>query len=118
MPTVLVIAGLTGSSESPYVQRLAKHLRDMVPGRRLRIALYSARGRGSNPITTPFLYSAGYTEDIRRVVKHILAKHTHSTLIGVGYSLGANALAKYLGEEGSSCKLAGAVCCSCPIDLL
>jgi len=37
-------------------------------------------------------------------------------IVAVGFSLGSNYLAKYMGEEGDSCPLNGAVCIACPID--
>lgn len=118
---VILIPGLTGSSSSGYVRRCASHLLRHNRGACLRVAIYNPRGRGGNELLTPFLYSAGYTEDVRRVVEHVAAK----TILGstprvfaVGYSLGSNVLAKMLGEDGDSTPLTGAVCVACPIDCL
>jgi predicted alpha/beta-fold hydrolase len=69
-------------------------------------------------MTTPFLYSAGYTEDIRRVVAHLRAAHPAAKLFAVGFSLGSNKLAKFVGEEAQSGALDGAVCLAAPLDCL
>ena len=55
-----------------------------------------------NSLVTPFMYSAGYTADLRRTIQHI-KQNTSLPIFCVGYSLGSNVLAKYLGEEGESC---------------
>ena len=39
-------------------------------------------------------------------------------LFAVGYSLGANVLGKYIGEEGEKCILKAACCINSPLDLL
>lgn len=65
------------------------------------------------------LYSVGFTEDLRRVIAQVRASLPPSIpLMATGFSLGSNYLAKYLGEEGEQCPLAGAVCVACPIDCL
>jgi len=115
---VVIIPGLTGSSGSGYVQRLAHHLltRSKLS---LRVACYNPRGRGNNPLLTPFLYSAGYTEDLRRVLRRVRDVYpSEIPLYGVGYSLGSNVLAKCIGEDGNMSPLAGACCLACPIDCL
>lgn len=115
---VIVIPGLTGSSDAGYVQRLAHHIISY-SSVRVRVACYNPRGRGGNPLVSPFLYSAGYTEDLRRVVEHVHRKcGANRRIVAVGYSLGSNVLAKMCGEDGNDSLLAGACCLACPIDPL
>ena len=76
----------------------------------------SYRGRGGLNIKTPQAYSVGYTEDLRQTIKYIHDKYPQRMLFAVGYSLGANYLAKYMGEESDKCLLSGAVACACPTD--
>eukprot|EP00938_MAST-03A_sp_MAST-3A-sp1_P004775 g4775.t1 len=111
---IVVVPGLTGSSQSGYIRRLAEHLVNTL---NVRVAMYNPRGRGGNSLVTPFMYSAGYTSDLRRTIQHI-KRNTSLPIFCVGYSLGSNVLAKYLGEEGESCVVKGAVCLATPVDLI
>ena len=45
--------------------------------------------------------SAGGTEELAAVVNHLTSVLNHKRLIGLGFSMGANILMKYLGEEPS-----------------
>lgn len=74
------------------------------------------RGRGGVKFKSAQAYSVGYTEDLRQVIEYIHSKHPKRELFGVGYSLGANYLAKYMGEEGENSLLSATVCCACPTD--
>jgi predicted alpha/beta-fold hydrolase len=40
----------------------------LLGGAGMHAACFNPRGRGGNELRTPMLYSAGYTEDLRRVV--------------------------------------------------
>jgi abhydrolase domain-containing protein 1/3 len=119
-PVILLIPGLTGSSESGFIQRAADYL--WLKG--FRVCVYNPRGRGGNRLLSPFLYSAGYTEDLRRVILHLhfslqqIHPTTSPVIFAAGYSLGSNYLTKYVGEEGSSCLLKGAISLACPIDCI
>ena len=106
-PIVILVPGLTGSSDSEYLRRTAKVFHE----KKFRVVAYNPRGRGGNPLVTPFLYSVGYTEDFRRAVAHICETNPETPFIfGVGYSLGSNYLAKYVAEEGENCPLSAGVC--------
>lgn len=70
-------------------------------------ALKEVLGRGGNTLKSPLLYSVGFTEDLRRVVAGVRASQPPSVpLLAVGFSLGSNYLAKYLGEEGDRIRIA------------
>ena len=65
------------------------------------------------------MYSAGYTEDLRRAVAHVrMSRPQARALTAAGYSLGASYLAKYVCEEGERCALAGAALFACMTDLV
>jgi predicted alpha/beta-fold hydrolase len=65
----------------------------------------------------PKTFHAGLTADTKEVMDAIYRRHgATSQVIAVGFSLGANILAKYLGEEGSRAKVDGAVLLSNPWD--
>ena len=113
-PICLLVPGLTGSSSSQYIRRAAVELHRAG----LRVGAYNPRGRGGNPLISPFFYSAGYTEDLRRVIRRIRDAFPDARLTAAGYSLGASYLGKYLGEEGAASELSGAVLFACPTDLV
>ena len=115
LPIVILVPGLTGSSESEYLKRTGKVFHE----KKFRVVAYNPRGRGGNPLITPFLYSVGYTEDFRRAVAHIRSTNPDSPYIfAVGYSLGSNYLAKYIAEEGENCLLSAACCLGGFIDCM
>ncbi len=49
----------------------------------------------------PRIDSAGHTHDIRTALLYLSAKYPRAPLLGVGFSLGAGVLTRYVGEEGS-----------------
>ena len=51
----------------------------------------------------------GCTEEIRTLVLWILSTYPGTKLIGIGYSMGANILLKYLGEAAAN--QYGFLCC-------
>uniref|UniRef100_A0A7S4L9W9 AB hydrolase-1 domain-containing protein n=1 Tax=Paramoeba aestuarina TaxID=180227 RepID=A0A7S4L9W9_9EUKA len=115
-PIVILVPGLTGSSDSGYIRRTAEIFHSKGG---FRVACFNPRGRGGNPLISPFLYSVGYTEDLRRAVAHIRASNPEAPfLFAVGYSLGSNYLAKYVAEEGEKCPLSGGVCLGGVVDCL
>ena len=113
-PIGLLVPGLTGNSAEGYITRAAAALQELG----YRVVCYNPRGRGGAPVKTPFIYSVGYTEDLRRVVAQISARYPNAAIYAAGYSLGSNYLAKFLGEEGEKSKVKGAVCLACPVDCL
>lgn len=112
-PVVLVLSGLNGSSSSPYVQHLILQLQ-MDHG--FACVAMNNRGSGNTQLSSPKNYCGAFTEDIRRVVRHLKTLLPTSPIFLVGFSLGANLLVKYLGEEGRDCVVAGAVSVCNPFD--
>jgi len=112
-PVLMVISGLSGGSHDPYVQ----HQMIAARQRGYKACVMNCRGCGGAPITSPRLFSAGYTEDIRVTINHLKELHPNSPLVACGWSLGGNMLIRYLGEEGSNCPLAAAVSACNPFNL-
>jgi len=112
-PTVIILHGLVGSSTSKYIRNLVECLRL----RGWRAVVLNARGCGTSTLKTPKLFNAEKTDDLRSAIKHIKSKYSQSPVLGAGYSLGANILTKYLGEEKSQSQIMGAVSVSNPFDL-
>lgn len=112
-PLVLVLHGLTGSSNSPYVAGIQKALGDQGWA---SVAL-NWRGCSGEPNLLPRSYHSGASEDLAEVITHVQAQRPVAPLYAVGYSLGGNILLKYLGETGTACPLQAAVAVSVPFRL-
>lgn len=111
---VILAPGLTGCSRDSYMVVFT----DILAKAGYKVACYNPRGRGGVPISSSFLYSAGYTEDFRRVVRIIRDRHPQATLFSAGFSLGSNYLTKYIGEEGAACVFRASLLCACPLELI
>jgi predicted alpha/beta-fold hydrolase len=112
-PLVLVLHGLTGSSNSPYVAGL-QHA--MAKQGWASVAL-NWRGCSGEPNLLSRSYHSGASEDLAAVIDHLRAARPLAPLYAVGYSLGGNILLKHLGESGLSSHLQGAVAVSVPFRL-
>ena len=112
-PLVLVLHGLTGSSNSPYVAGLQQALAQEGWA---SVAL-NWRGCSGEPNLLSRSYHSGASEDLASVVAHLRALRPLAPLYAVGYSLGGNVLLKYLGESGKNSELLGAVAVSVPFRL-
>ena len=111
---LVVIHGLEGSAKRPYVTGLAKYF--TLNG--WDVAAVNLRGC-SGEINRRFKsYHAGATDDLQEVVDHILKKNKYAKVAFNGFSLGANLMLKYLGEEREIPKqIKSAVMVSAPCDL-
>ncbi|AZD11124.1 Hydrolase, alpha/beta fold family functionally coupled to Phosphoribulokinase [Pseudomonas chlororaphis] len=112
-PLVLVLHGLTGSSNSPYVAGLQKAL----ASQGWASAALNWRGCSGEPNLLPRSYHSGASEDLAAAIDHLRSKRPQAPLFAVGYSLGGNVLLKHLGESGSASQLQGAVAVSVPFRL-
>ncbi|KVH94043.1 hypothetical protein Ccrd_003900 [Cynara cardunculus var. scolymus] len=75
------------------------------------------RGCARSPLTTPRLFTAADSDDIRTTVQFINKARPWTTLMGVGLGYGANMLTKYLAEVGEKTPLTAATCLDNPFDL-
>lgn len=112
-PVVILLPGLTGGSEDSYVQHAVRHARDAG----IRAVVFNSRGTSDSPVTTAQFYSASFTEDMRNVVAHVRSKYPSSLLFAAGWSLGANVLTRYLGEEGDRTPISAAAALCNPFNL-
>ncbi|KAI8972048.1 Alpha/Beta hydrolase protein [Mycotypha africana] len=116
-PTLVILHGLTGGSHENYIRGLLQLLTR--PPINYRAVVYNARGCGFTNISTPQIFNASITSDLRDALRHIQKQVGDDTpLIGIGYSLGSNILVKYLGEEQEKTPLIAAVSIGNPFDLL
>ncbi|XP_052141529.1 embryogenesis-associated protein EMB8 [Oryza glaberrima] len=113
-PVLILLPGLTGGSDDTYVRHMLLRARN----KGWRVVVFNSRGCAGSPVTTAKFYSASFTGDLRQVVDHVLGRFPQSNVYAVGWSLGANILVRYLGEETDKCVLSGAVSLCNPFDLV
>jgi len=65
------------------------------------------------PITSPQLYSAGHTDDLRQALFYISHRFPEAPLLGLSFSLGANVMTRYVAEEGELSRLKSACILGC-----
>ncbi len=102
---VAIFHGLAGSTDSSYI-RGAFHALDAAG---FRVAFMHFRGCSGEPNRLAHSYHAGATEDMRWFIDRLAGEHPDTPLHAIGYSLGGNALIKYLGEQGADTPLTSAV---------
>ncbi|MEW5849675.1 MAG: alpha/beta fold hydrolase [Myxococcota bacterium] len=115
-PTLLVLHGLEGSSDAPYVRGMMRA--GLKQGWHVEAVCF--RGCGGLELSTPKSYHAGFTEDLEECVRRLGAERPRSPLMMVGYSLGGNAMLKMLGGvwgEKPPAHVVGACTVSSPFDL-
>ncbi|PKU68209.1 embryogenesis-associated protein EMB8 [Dendrobium catenatum] len=112
-PVLVLLPGLTGGSQDTYVRHMLVRARK----KGWRVVVFNSRGCANSPVTTPQFYSASFTEDLCEVVKHVSKCYPKCKIYAVGWSLGANILVRYLGQESYGCPLAGAVSLCNPFNL-
>ncbi|KAI9092288.1 hypothetical protein K1719_027788 [Acacia pycnantha] len=113
-PVLILLPGLTGGSEDSYV----RHLLIRARSKGWRVVVFNSRGCGDSPVTTPKFYSASFLGDLREVVSHVNTLYPEANIYAVGWSLGANILVRYLGQESHACPLSGAVSLCNPFNLI
>ncbi|KAF8521575.1 AB-hydrolase YheT [Hysterangium stoloniferum] len=118
-PILVVLHGLSGGSYEAYVRSIVATA--CAPkdkgGLGFRGVVVNFRGCAGVELTSAQLYSAGYTDDLRRALFYLSLKFPQAKMVGLGFSLGANVLTRYLGEEGENSKLISGCALACPWDL-
>lgn len=111
-PIVLVLHGLEGSFDSFYAKRMmnAMYLNGWFS------VLMHFRGCGQKPNRKVQSYHSGQTADVVEFVNYLNNTYPTSPIYAVGFSLGGNVLAKYLGEYVDN-PLSGGVVISAPLQL-
>jgi predicted alpha/beta-fold hydrolase len=114
-PLVIVLHGLEGSSQSPYVPGLLRE----ASRRGWDGVAMNFRSCSGELNRLPRFYHSGETEDLNEVVSSLIARWPGRPIGLVGYSLGGNVLLKWLGERGEKApeSLRAAVAVSVPFDL-
>lgn len=114
-PIVLLLHGLEGSAQRGYAIKMYMELA------RYGIASVGLNFRScSGEVNrTARFYHSGETEDIRFIFRELRRRRPNAPIGAIGFSLGGNALLKFLGEEGEQARglVSAAVAVSVPYDL-
>lgn len=112
-PLVILLHGLTGSSQSGYIKGLQRVLLEQG----FRSAALNFRGCSGESNNRARCYHSGETEDVHFFYQTLRQREPDTPLAAVGFSLGGNVLLKWLGEQGNNLTLFAAVAVSVPLVL-
>ncbi|MBX3023699.1 alpha/beta fold hydrolase [bacterium] len=112
-PLTVLIHGLSGGEDSPYLLVSAAALL----ARGHPVLRLNLRGAGASRPLCRFQYHAGRTADLADALAGLDPSLTDGGVFVVGYSLGGNLLLKFLGERGAAAPVRAAAAVSAPIDL-
>jgi len=110
---VAIFHGLAGCVESSYVRGVFGTLEHAG----FRPILMHWRGCSGVPNRLRRAYHSGASDDIAWFIDHLGKQFNGAVIHALGYSLGGNALLKYLGESGPDCPLGSAVAICPPLVL-
>jgi len=107
--------GLEGCSDRAYIKGMARAFNR----RGVDAAAYNYRGCSGEPNLQKKYYTAGATDDLEDVLNSIRAQGDYEAIFLVGFSLGANLVLKYAGENGPEIAndIKGVAAVSAPCDL-
>jgi predicted alpha/beta-fold hydrolase len=114
-PVVLLLHGLEGSSRAGYIRGALTTIRSLG----LAACALNFRGCSGELNRLPRFYHSGDTRDLALAVERLTAERPGRAVGLLGYSLGGNLVAKYLGERGDALPPAvrGGAVVSVPFDL-
>jgi len=96
--TVIVVHGLEGSSDSQYMQGIARN--GLAAG--MNVVLMNQRNCGGMDHFAPTLYNSSLSGDVNAVVRSVLENDRVSRFALIGFSMGGNLVLKLAGEWGSN----------------
>jgi predicted alpha/beta-fold hydrolase len=114
-PTVVLVHGLEGSSESQYIVGNANKMWRAGAN----IIRMNMRNCGGTERLSPTLYHSGLSCDVGAVLRHFVEREALKSVALAGYSMGGNLVLKLAGELGAdaSSSLRAVVAVSPSIDL-
>jgi predicted alpha/beta-fold hydrolase len=116
-PLILLMHGFLGGSHEKYIRHAVDLLTASGKDTEFSAVVVNARGCSYSRLTSGIMYHPRATWDLRQVVKWARKQWPERKLFALGYSIGANVLCNYLGEEGDACELEGAVLVGNPWNL-
>lgn len=112
-PLVILLHGLTGSSQSVYIKGLQAKLLQQ----NFRSVALNFRGCSGESNHSARCYHSGDTQDIQFLYQVLRQREPKTPFAAIGFSLGGNVLLKWLGEQGENLDLFAAVAVSVPLVL-
>ncbi|OLE51772.1 MAG: hypothetical protein AUG51_21150 [Acidobacteria bacterium 13_1_20CM_3_53_8] len=114
-PTLLLMHGLEGSSQSVYM--IGTALKAFRAG--FNIVRLNQRTCGGTEHLTPTLYDSGMSRDVRAVVRELIERDELKRIFVCGFSMSGNIVLKYAGEEAGSLprEISGVIAVSPSVDL-
>jgi uncharacterized protein len=114
-PTLILLHGMEGSTESRYMLGTA----EKALGAGFNAVRVNTRNCGGTEHLTSTLYHAGLTEDLRQIIDELAERDGLGELFIAGFSLGGNVVIKLAGEYGGGVphQLKGVIAVSPSIDL-
>ena len=109
-PTVVLVHGLEGSSESRYMRGIAA--KAFHAG--FNVIRLNQRTCGGTEHLSPTLYNSGLSSDYRAIVKELIHHDGLDRVWLVGYSMGGNLVLKAAGELGRTEPALAGVAAVCP----
>jgi uncharacterized protein len=97
-PTLALVHGLEGSSESAYIRGLA--LQAFAGG--FNVLRINQRNCGGTEQLTATLYNSGLSADLRAVLFELIERDRLPQIFFAGYSMGGNLVLKMAGELGAA----------------
>ncbi|GEQ71119.1 hypothetical protein JCM33374_g4800 [Metschnikowia sp. JCM 33374] len=98
-PLVVALHGLAGGSFESYLRAFMVRV---TYDHGFDGLVLNARGCANHTITSPQLFCALWTNDLRYLInEHISKKWPNKKLFLIGFSLGGSIISNYLGQEGS-----------------
>ncbi|KAJ2739481.1 hypothetical protein GGI20_006102, partial [Coemansia sp. BCRC 34301] len=114
-PLIVLIPGIGGGSYNYFVRSFAHFIGQPPYG--YQVAVLHSRGCNGVKLATPKSFHSGMTEDLREFMKYLVQVKPGTPTVGVGFSLGANVITKYVGEESDKCPFTAAISVCNPFDI-
>ena len=114
-PLLIGLHGLEGSSESSYIKETLR----LAVAVGYRAVGVNYRGCSGEPNLTTRMYHSGFTQDLEFLLDLFSQRWPEAPFVAVGFSLGANLLLKYCGQQPvqAASQLTAIAAVSPPFDL-
>ncbi|KAJ7589036.1 Alpha/Beta hydrolase protein [Mycena floridula] len=112
-PIIVIQTGFSGGSYEPYIRSILAHACSP-DGLGYRAVVVTYRGCAGVPLTSPQLFASGDTDDLRQALMYISHRYPRARLLGLGFSMGANKMTRYMAQEGLNSRLNSACLLCCP----
>jgi len=95
-PILLILPGITGSSQSEYIKVLVNVACDEA---KAKCVVFNFRGRGGLGLKSPRTYCAANSDDLSEILDHLNKNYPNAPVVAVGISLGGIILGNYLTDQ-------------------